>query len=226
MKIFCTSDIHGRYNNLRKTIDFINSRENIDVAVFCGDISASHEYSTVMELVKIQEEDYLCFKTMISEIKNKKVLYILGNHDLFLVDKDDMNYLPNAISANIENTFIPFEILDIQLYGSNREGNELDIKKALDEICNINKEKIIVAHQPPYMCLDKGTNGHYYGSSSIKNMIFDKGPAIFLCGHVHEDYGVKKLGNTLVVNCACEEFINRGMIVDTTTLECKKVTLK
>jgi len=226
MKIFCTSDIHGRYNNLRKTVDFINSRDDIEVAIFCGDISARHDYSTVMELIKIQEEDYLSFKTIISEIKNKKVYYILGNHDLFLVDKGDINYLPNASRANIENTFIPFEILDIQLYGSNREGNELDIKKALDEIKDINKEKIIVAHQPPHMCLDKGTNGHYYGSTSVKNMILTKGPAIFLCGHVHEDYGVKKLGNTLVVNCACEKLINRGMIVDTNTLEYKEVILK
>jgi len=176
-----------------------------------------------MELIKIQEEDYLCFKTLINEIKNKKVYYILGNHDLFLVDKDDMNYLPNASRANIENTFIPFEILDIQLYGSNREGNEQDIKKALDEISSINEEKIIVAHQPPYMCLDKGTNGHFYGSSSIKNMILDKKPSIFFCGHVHEDFGVKRLGNTLVVNCACDNSINRGVIVDAVTLECEEI---
>ena len=77
MKIFCTSDIHGRYNDLRKTVDFINSRDDIEVAIFCGDISARHDYSTVMELIKIQEEDYLSFKTIISEIKNKNsVLHI------------------------------------------------------------------------------------------------------------------------------------------------------
>lgn len=225
MKIFSTSDIHGRYKGLRKIVDFLNSRGDIDAAIFCGDIAEDYNYSTVRELSRLQAEDYLCFKTMISEIVNKKVYYILGNHDVFLVDKEDMNYLPNAVNANIEHTFIPFEIVNIQFYGINREGNEVDIKKELNDICSINKNKIIISHAPPYKCLDKSISGRCYGSSSIRNMILDKSPLMFICGHVHEGYGVEKLGNTLVVNCSCSNFEIRGVIIDTHLEKYEEITL-
>lgn len=174
MKIFAVSDIHGRYKDLRKVIDYANSRTDISTVLFCGDISSDYEFSSLFELSKLQEEDYLCFTTMIEEIKNRKTYYILGNHDVFKIPKDDNNYLPNAYINRIEKTFIPFELVTMKFYGTNREVSEVEIKSAFKDIKDIDNTKILVAHQPPHGCLDSILRGVYYGSTSIRKMINDK----------------------------------------------------
>ena len=78
------------------------------------------------------------------------------------------------------------------MYGTNREGNEEDIAYRLSKL-NIHEESIIISHVPPHKCLDKGNNGVYYGSKAIRDMIKEKKPRIFFCGHVHEDFSFKKL---------------------------------
>lgn len=225
MIIFSTSDIHGNFIALRKFISFVNSNKNIDVVLFCGDIAGEHEYETVKELASEQIEDYKCFKEMIKDIKAEKVYYILGNHDVFMPDVDDMNYLPNVVRENKEKKFIPFEMVKINYYGINREGNEKDISDSLDKIDGIDKTKIMVTHQPPYDIQDKNILGTCFGSISIKNFIMKNKPLIYFCGHVHEGFGARVLSKTLIINSACDHKNIRGIIVDTVTMKYKAVYL-
>ena len=91
----------------------------------------------------------------------------------------------------------------------------------------IDNQSIVVAHDPPYKCLDKCSDGREVGSKSIRKLIEEKQPKIWLCGHIHEAAGVDKIGNTMVFNCACRHERNelRGWIIDTETLDFERIII-
>ncbi len=223
MKIFCISDLHGKFNHLQKIIDFVNSRPDIDVVIFAGDITKDYRGANIFELQSLQMEDYEYFKLMIKEIKNKVVYFIRGNHDVFEPYIDDINFLPNVYNTGIETRFVPLEKMCIKFLSTSREITELEMEIYLKNIDMTGK--YVVAHQPPLKILDLGYSAHNYGSDAIRKKIEKDRPAYYICGHVHEDFGVKKLNGTVVINCACMENIVRGTIIDTNCNLCKEVLL-
>ncbi len=221
MKIFCTSDIHGQFRGLQEIIEFVNRQDDISTVIFAGDIVCDYRSSSILDLAGQQIKDYKFFKFMITEILNKRAYYIRGNHDVFIPDTDDMNFLPNAYEAGIENLFVPFEKMSIQFYDTDRECSELELDAYLKSI-DI-QGKYLIAHQPPFGILDGGYSGHNYGSMSIKNKIIKDKPKLFICGHIHEDFGVKNFKDTTIINCACQKGITRGIIFDTDSRVYRKV---
>jgi len=71
-------------------------------------------------------------------------------------------------------------------------------KKILD------RDSIFVSHNCPYYILDKIAQGEmkgkHYGSWLTKELIKKFNPFLVICGHMHENWGRKKVGRTLVVN--------------------------
>lgn len=222
MKVFVTSDIHGRVDVLSKIVKFVKEREDIECVILCGDITSDYPGATFDELENKQYEDYKKIVEMLRQT-NKRVLFILGNHDVFNVDKTDINYLPYNNEA-IFNNFVSIEYINFLMYGTKREGNEQDMVYRISKL-NIDNKSIIVSHVPPYKCLDKANNGVNFGSQAIRDMIKEKKPTYFFCGHVHHDFGFKKLHNTFVFNAACDEVTTRGWVVNLETVAFEKIIL-
>lgn len=222
MKVFVTSDIHGRFNVLHKIIMFLKERNDIECIILCGDISADHEFYCFTELEDKQYDDYKRIKHMLNQV-NIESIFILGNHDVFNVEKGDNDYLPYC-DKKILNNFVAIEYTNFTMYGLKREGNEEDMAFRLSKL-KIDNKSIIVSHMPPYKCLDKDKNGIYRGSSAIREMIKEKKPAYFFCGHVHDAFGFKKLYNTLVFNAACNENTVRGWVVELETGKYERIIL-
>ena len=57
-------------------------------------------------------------------------------------------------------------------------------------------------HPPPFGVLDRVLDRVHSGSREIYNIITQKQPLLFLCGHIHEDTGQSNIGKTIVVNCS------------------------
>ena len=222
MNVFVTSDIHGRFNVLNKIIQFVKDREEIDCIILCGDITRDHVVNHFNELEDKQYEDYKKIKDMLQQL-NRKILFVRGNHDVFTVDGSDITYLPYCKTVAFNN-FIAIEYVNFLMYGTKREGNEQDMIYRLSKF-NIDNKSIVISHLPPYKCLDKVNNGIYYGSGAIREMIKEKKPAYFFCGHVHDSFGFKKLHNTLVFNAACNETTTRGWGVNLETAKYEKIIL-
>ncbi|MBI4139559.1 metallophosphoesterase [Candidatus Woesearchaeota archaeon] len=68
------------------------------------------------------------------------------------------------------------------------------------------KPIIYLNHDIPYMCMDQITNknspayGKHYGSKVARDLIIEYKPAICIGGHIHEHYGTKRIGKTIVLN--------------------------
>jgi Icc-related predicted phosphoesterase len=65
---------------------------------------------------------------------------------------------------------------------------------------------IFLTHYTPYKCLDKVNfkdspmNGKYVGWEPYNKIILKYKPALVICGHMHENQGKCKIGNSIVIN--------------------------
>ena len=214
MKIFATSDIHG---NKQIVSNLVTAYENsdADLLLICGDIGGkSHRTLTIEEFGIKQREDY---DYLTSELRQctKPFYCLLGNDDWFDVDDDYCLSTGQTVGS-----IVAFDWVNFTPFNTNREANENKMGYELGKL-NITTETLVMAHCPPYMAQDKILSGKHVGSKSVKKYIESNQPKIWLCGHIHEDFGISKLGNTLVVNCACDHLKDRlrGVVVDTETMD-------
>lgn len=220
MKIFATSDIHGNRTIMDK-LKIIAPK--VDLVLICGDIGGKDTINkTFLQFSVSQKEDadYLC--EVLSKIETKS-RFILGNDDWF---EYESGYYLNS-PEDIEGIhLIPFEFVLITPFNTNREVNE---NKLTYELCKLSADRksIIVAHTPPIGVGDILYNGTHCGSKAVRGWIEKNEPLIWFCGHIHENNTVAMIGRTLVFNCACwyQDNTLKGWIVDTDTLDYKKIRL-
>lgn len=62
---------------------------------------------------------------------------------------------------------------------------------------------IIISHSPPYQCCDQNIEGEHCGSKALRVRMQELPNLRYLiCGHIHEAYGMKMLGETTILNVA------------------------
>lgn len=220
IRMLCTADIHGDFDSYKEIIRFVNDNiEDIDRLIFAGDITGKHLTYNLEELLSLQERDYTFFKLSVLNKINKKinVNYILGNDDWIKEKKLDGRYLLTNLDSY--NNILGFELVHITPFSTNREETEDVIYREFNRLDIKENESIIVAHTPPYNVLDRCYNGTRAGSKSIRDLILKKKPKLYICGHIHEDFGSAMLGDTFILNCACDYQSLRGWYVDTDTMK-------
>lgn len=79
------------------------------------------------------------------------------------------------------------------------ELSEAEIKNTLERLLkDVHGPAILVSHAPPKGYQDKIPNGAHVGSEAIAQMA-PRFKAV-VCGHIHEDRGISRMGDTIVVN--------------------------
>lgn len=92
-------------------------------------------------------------------------------------------------------------------------------KKKLFELLNLKGNKILILHYPPKGYFDiinsKGnvSNGNSAGVGFFREAIEKFKPSLVLFGHMHEYQGMKKLGNSVLINPGCA-VKGKGSIID------------
>jgi len=61
---------------------------------------------------------------------------------------------------------------------------------------------ILISHRPPKGYQDSTSFGEHIGDEGVYNLARSHHPRLLLCGHVHEDPGYQKMGDTMVLNCS------------------------
>ena len=178
MKILAAADIHGvqyRLNLLLKNI----SRYSPDLVVICGDTTQFGPGEVA--------------KNFLDQIPVDTIA-ITGN-----IDTEDVGKaISESKATNIElkkvvKKGIPF----VGISGVNEEQINTffnENEKILDET------SILVTHVPPYETQDKIFMGKHGGSMELRNVMDKFKPRLVLCGHIHENPGVMKIEDTVIVN--------------------------
>jgi len=82
-----------------------------------------------------------------------------------------------------------------------------DIKeKVKDLVEDYDSDKVIIgSHYPPHKLGDKVRGGKRIGFEQFRELIIKHKPALWMNGHVHEDFGERQLMGTKVLNAAADE---------------------
>lgn len=67
---------------------------------------------------------------------------------------------------------------------------------------------VLITHQPPLSILDYSGNVHW-GNHTLLEQVTQVNPQYHLVGHVHESYGIEKIGHTIYVNSALTDNVYR-----------------
>ena len=206
MKLLATADIHGsqyRLNIILKNIE----KYSPDLVIICGDITQFGPGEVA--------------KNFLNQIP-VNTLAIIGNIDTPEVDQaitdskadnlDLKRIVKNDISFVGMGGAIPSPISKIVI-------KDKDLKKPIEE--SIDEKTILVSHEPPYKTKDRVFFGHHSGSKELRELIEKCKPRLVLCGHIHEDPGITKLGKSIVLNCSMGKRTEGALIVINNEIDIK-----
>ena len=178
MKILAVADIHGAQYRLNLVLKNIE-RFSPDLLIICGDITQFGPRELAKNFL-----DQIPIET----------LAITGNIDTPDVSEgiDDSKATRIEMKRVVKNG-IPFVGISGDI---SKQFETIDEKKLIDETC------VIVSHVPPFGAQDKIFLGMHAGSKNLKEIVEKYKPRLLLCGHIHENPGIAKIGKTTVVNCS------------------------
>ncbi len=199
MRLYAVADIHGRSERLAAIKSNVE-KYRPDVLVAAGDIATFQRASFVSELGNLLLP-VLALRGN-SDSKRVESWFALDGNVIFLNNRDVM--LKGAHFAGASGTIpVPFR--------SRIAFRETVIWNRL--IPRITPQTVLIAHPPPWGCLDRVMGKYHAGCKSLEKVIRNCQPALLICGHIHEDSGIDHLGKTLIVNCAMGP-AGQGAVID------------
>jgi Icc-related predicted phosphoesterase len=205
LNILAFSDLHGSDYAFNKALNVI----------------LEHKPNLIMIAGDIADNSFEKAKDFLSSLNDFgiEVFYVPGNMDSKKLIIEDLN-LKHV--KNVHKKIIDYEGFKIIGFGgANKtpfntpiEFDEAEIEFFLSNVNLDEKEKIILlTHSPPKNTkVDKTFMKIHAGSIAIRNFIEKHKPILTICGHIHEAYGVDRLGNSLVINVGSVKKSSYGLI--------------
>lgn len=180
MKLLAISDIHGDIRAIQRLVRIVN---DCDAVVITGDITdfggAEQANAVLSELAVLQIP----------------VLAVTGNCDSSPVEKAMTQNHCNVANVPIQLngfTFIGFKypVPDNQVLPN--------------ESIFLNTPQIpivLLTHEPPWDTdVDLQASTRHRGSRAVRSWIEQHQPILAVSGHIHEAYGIDRIGSTVLVN--------------------------
>lgn len=182
LKILVTSDFHAREDLKKAAIEEANS----------GD------YDLFINLGDYMDEDYA--EELFDEVEIPGI-GSTGNRDMMFSNEFLDGPVPvyNFLEAEVDDEYL------VILIGGDFPD---DVKKQVSDLIEDHGDssKVIVgSHYPPKKVGDKIHSGKRIGFDQFREMIIKEKPAIWMNGHVHEDFGKRELLGTPVINAAADD---------------------
>jgi Icc-related predicted phosphoesterase len=181
LKILVTSDFHEKEDLKEAAVEEANS----------GD------YDLFLNLGDYMSEEYA--RDLFDRVECAAV-GTTGNRDMMFSEEFLEGDVPvyNFLEADIDDEF------KLILIGGDFPE---DIKGQVEDLIeDFDSEKVIVgSHYPPHKLGDKINSDRRIGFEQFREIILRHKPALWMSGHVHEDFGEYSLMGTTVLNAASEE---------------------
>ena len=187
MRIVCISDTHGQEADLKIP--------DGDMLIHAGDLTLR---GTALQIN--QSLDYF------AKLPHKYKVIIAGNHDFGLESKDPDIVIPQGITY-LENNSVTID--GLKIWGSpvctpyydwafmwDERKREILYESIPDDV------DIIINHGPAFGVLDYTTKQTNAGCEFLLKRIKEINPKLFVCGHIHENYGEREIDGTKFVNAA------------------------
>ncbi len=193
MRLLCITDIHGD----RRSFTEILKREadRSDVILLGGDIT---HFGTPEDAEWFVRE---------AQATGRPVFAVAGNCDSPQIDRF-------LAETGISLSGFGRQVGSFGLYGVSaapiwhgmtyelsEEELGLVLRTGAEQLTDATVE-VVLSHAPPRdTAVDVVRSGAHVGSTSVREVLDRRRPALVVCGHVHEARGIDRLGQTVVVNC-------------------------
>jgi len=210
MEITFISDTHTKHYELT------NDLPGGPIIIHCGDISSRGRKWEVQE-----------FLDWFSSLPYTHKIFIAGNHD-FHFEKEstkDTIPIPEGVHYLCDSSVT---IEGIKIYGSpwqpwffdwafNLPRNGFGLMSKWEAIPE--DTDILVVHGPPKGILDVvARGGENVGCELLRDRLLEINPKIVSFGHIHEAYGMEKIGDTLYINASSldlrYEYTNKPIVIN------------
>jgi len=188
IRIYAAADIHGRPSRLARVAARIR-RDRPDVLVLAGDLIHYRHPEAVIEFLRTQSLPVLVVRGNTDPVRHMAGIYRLPPvHDM----NGTAAVFRGCRFVGIGGTFLlPFR--------SKVAFQERPVMSRMASL--MTPGDVLIMHPPPYGCRDRVLKRFHSGSRSLTALIEAARPAVAICGHIHEQAGTGRIGDTTVVNC-------------------------
>lgn len=214
MKIVALADPHGP--------DYMNRHRlpEGDVLIVCGDLTYTGDLNELRATAAALERQPHAHKIVIA-----------GNHDFCLEGRkfrlphinDRIRTEAESILSNAGLVYLnqtSHHINGVHFYGTpwtpeyhawafNADRNWEGSGRKWDALPN--DVDVLLAHGPPFGYGDLTANNERVGCTYMANAIKTKCPRFVCYGHIHEDVGTRRLGQSTLINCSIGYPVHYGM---------------
>lgn len=182
LNVLVTSDFHGMEDLKEAAIEEANN----------GD------YDVFLNLGDLMDEEYA--KDLFDRIEIP-ALGCTGNWDTGFSDEllNGSTPIYNFLEADIDDEYL------LILIGGNFPDDVKDQVSDLIEDHGDSSKVIIGSHYPPHKVGDLVRTDNRIGFEQFRELIIKYKPALWMNGHVHEQFGERELMDTTVLNTAAEQ---------------------
>ena len=192
MRLLCITDIHGNKQTFEK---ILHAEPQPDVLIIGGDFT---DFGTPREAEDLLDLALLHCPTTLAVAGNcdsAPIDDMLARRGVSLhrrgVEIDDIAFF--GLSAMPPWRGDMYEFTEAQLDGFLAEG--------YGHVWG-HTRFVLVSHPPPRnTVVDRNASGQHVGSTAVRNWIEKVGPALVVCGHIHEARGLDQINGTKIVNC-------------------------
>ena len=226
-----------RFNELQHYFNFLKCRfrSEIDTRSFVEgrlyDEEWTHEERRkATEYLKLHRlahktilEDLADLESIFSAFPEKKIYVLPGNYDIDLrqtaLRHRDLHKAVVAVNgiriagyggANIMTPGMPEDLM--VRYREFQSGGSLYSEPR--DFLSQERPDLVVLHIPPFGYFDMLRSYGHVGSVGVRDYVDQYSPAVLLCGHFHENWGLVQKGNTVLINPS-----NLGRVLDTQGLK-------
>ena len=203
-RIVLVGDVHGDRARLERSLALLGD-SRADLLLLTGDVGVDPPWHRAQRITHRAEHDasVAAILACAAELCRSPVVFVPGNHDL-----PDPPPHPQAVNA--DGRVVEVAGLSIAgfggagptTFGFAYEWTEEEGERRLQEsFAGIASPDILLSHNPPAgTALDRTERGPNVGSPAVKRAIAGLRPALFVCGHIHEAWGVEWLDGVPCVN--------------------------
>jgi Icc-related predicted phosphoesterase len=205
IRIAVIGDVHDEQGRLGAALDLLRG-ERFDLAVLAGDIGQDPPWGLPARRSERDGHDD-SVRRVVDRVRREldcPVVFVPGNHDLDDPPQDVDGINADGRTAEVAGLRIggfggagparfgfPYEWTEKQARG--RLGRQF----ASDDP----PPDLFLCHTPPVdTSLDRTHRGRHVGSRSVRDCIGQLGPRLFVCGHIHEAWGLEQLDGVPCLN--------------------------
>jgi Icc-related predicted phosphoesterase len=192
MKLTCVTDLHGNADMLTR---ILRQAGETDLVLLGGDITNFGTPNEAEGLVEIARQIGAPVLAVAGNCDSRAIESRLEQLGVSLMRRgaavNDLGLVGLAAMPPWMGTM--YELPEEELAAALRAGRAM-----LDGF----SRHVLLSHAPPRDTnLDKTRQGAHVGSMAVRNYIDEHGPAVVICGHIHESRGIQTIGATRAVNC-------------------------